>query len=69
MPFLGKEDYGIHQDLKNLAWSIPGHIDYDSGRTNLKDNVLAIKDYVLAFSRKVDYRIHLKFGIEHPLAH
>ena len=38
-PFLEKGDYGIHQELWNLAWSIPGHIDYDSGRTNLKDHV------------------------------
>ena len=32
-PFLGKGDYGIHPELWNLAWSIPGHIDYNSGRT------------------------------------
>ena len=25
--------------IVNLAWSIPGHFDYDSGRTNLKDHV------------------------------
>ena len=30
-PFLGKGDYGIHPELWNLAWSIPGHIDYESG--------------------------------------
>ena len=32
-PFLGKRDYGIHPELWNLAWSIPGHIDYNSGQT------------------------------------
>ena len=39
LPFLGKGDYGIHPELWNLAWSIPGHINYDSGRTNFKDHV------------------------------
>ena len=38
-PFLGKGHHGIHPELWNLAWSIPGHIDYDSGRTNSKDHV------------------------------
>ena len=33
-PLLGKGDDGIHQELWYLAWSIPGHIDYDSGWTN-----------------------------------
>ena len=42
-PFLGKGDYGIHPELWNLAWSIPGHFDYDSGRTNLEDHILTIK--------------------------
>ena len=35
-PFLGKVDYWIHPELWCLAWTIPGKIDYDSGRTNLK---------------------------------
>ena len=38
-PFLGKGGHRIHLELLNLAWSIPGHIEYDSGRTNLKDHV------------------------------
>ena len=37
--FLGKGDYGIHLELWNLARSIPGHIDYNSGKNNLKDHV------------------------------
>ena len=38
-PFLGKGDYGINPEFWNLAWSIPGHIDYKSGRTNLRVHV------------------------------
>ena len=43
LQFLGKGDYGIHPEFWNLAWSIPGHIDYQSGSTNLRDYVWAIK--------------------------
>ena len=46
-PFLGKEGYGIQPKLWNLAWSIPGHIDYDLGKRQCEgpceDHVLAIK--------------------------
>ena len=35
-PILGKGDYGIHPDLWNLAWSMPGPIDYNSQK---KQNV------------------------------
>ena len=41
-PFLGKGDYGIHPELWNLAWSLPGHIDYDSGRIKWKEQVRTI---------------------------
>ena len=37
--FLGKGEYRIHPEFWNLAWIIPGHIDYNSERTNLKDQV------------------------------
>ena len=74
-PFLGKGDYWIHLEWWNLAWSILGHIDYDSGRTNLKDHVKTIfwpwKGHILAISRKRGWwdttRI-VKFCMEHPWA-
>ena len=53
-PFLGKEDYWIHLESWMLAWSILGHIDYNSGRTNLKDQV---RTMFWSFLRNGDYRI------------
>ena len=51
-PFLEEGDYEIHPEFWNLAWSIPGHINYDSGRTNLKDHVRTMfwpwKGHILA---------------------
>ena len=74
-PFPGKEDYRIHPEIWNLAWSIPGHIDYDSGRTNLKNHVRTMfwpwKGHVLAIFRKRglwDSPRIVKFGMEHPWA-
>ena len=75
-PFLGKGDNGIHPELWNLAWSIPGYNDYDSGRTTLKDHLRTMfwpyKGHILAISRKRaqwDTPRIVKFGMEHLLAH
>ena len=57
-PFLGKLGYGIHPELWNFAWSLPWHIDYDSGRTNFKDHVRTI---FWPFLGKGDNGIHLEF--------
>ena len=61
-PFLGKVNYGIHPKFWNLAWSIPGQFDYDSGRTNFKDHVRTMfwpqKGHILAISRERKYGIH-----------
>ena len=37
-----KGDYRIHQAMWNLAWNIPGHIDWDSARANMKKQLRAI---------------------------
>ena len=41
-PFIGKGGDRIHPELLNLAWSIPGHIDYDSGKNNFKEHVRTV---------------------------
>ena len=55
-PFLGRGNYGMHPELWNLAWSIPGHINYDSGRTNPRDHVRTMfwpkKGHISAIFRK-----------------
>ena len=56
--FLVKGDYGIHPELWNLACSIPKHIDYDSGRLNLKDHVCHKRAIFWPFLEKGDYGIH-----------
>ena len=75
-PFLGEGHYEIHPELWNLVWSIPRHIDYESGRTNWKDHVRTMfwpyKGHILAVSRKMalwDTPRIVKFGMEHPGAH
>ena len=54
-PFLGKGNYGVHPELWNLAWSILGHIDYDSGRTNLKDHVRTAVDLWSCFIEEASF--------------
>ena len=75
-PFLGKRDYGIHPELWNFTLSLPGHIDYDSGRTIVKDHVKTFfwpwNGHILAIFRKRgwwDTPRSVKFGMEHPCAH
>ena len=58
-----------------FAWSIPRHIDYDSGRLNLKELVRTMfwpsKGHILVISRNwglLDTPKIVKFGIEHPRA-
>ena len=75
-PFLGKGDYGIHPEFWNLAWIIPGHIDYDSGKNNLKDHVRTMfwpsKGPFLAIFRKRglwDTSRISNFGMDHPWAY
>ena len=75
-PFLGLVDYGIHPELWKLAWSIPGHIEYDSGTLNSKDHVRTMfwpyKGHILAISRKsglMDTPRNMKFGMDHPWEH
>ena len=40
--------------MGNLAWSVPGQIDYDSGRATLRDSVRTmfrpLKGYIMAIS-------------------
>ena len=75
-PILRKGYYWIHPKLWNLAWTIPGHSDYDSGRTNLKEHVRTMfwpwKGHILSISRKSglwDTPGIVKFGMDPPLEH
>ena len=74
--FLGKGDYGVHPEFWSLAWIIPRHIDYDSRRNNLKEQVRTMfwpwRGHILAISREKglwDTPRIVKFGMEHPWAH